>query len=278
MRKYSKKIYNTIMVDELRILPGNIAFFLMLSIIPIITLIGFICSIFSLSLGDVITFFKEFLPKDVSKILIPFFNGKLGGNHILFMLIGFIVASNGPHAIILASNALYGVENSDPVKRRIKAFILTILLVTVFLVVLVGLAFGDTITKYILNLEVFKNVSNTLYYIFAILKWPIAFLVIYVFVKLLYTLAPDKKITSRSVNKGAALTTIGWTIITAIYSYYVGHLANYTALYGSLSSIAILMMWTYIISYILVLGIIVNSREYEKMEENGNNKIEEIES
>lgn len=272
MKKYLTKIYKTIMIDEMRILPGNIAFFLILSLIPIITLIGIVGSFFSLSMGDIVTFLEELIPKDVSKLLIPFLSSKTDGNHILFMVLGFIVASNGPHAIILASNTLYGVENSDFIKRRIKAFILTILLMNLFFFVLVVLAFGNTIVRFILGLEIFENIGKNLYYLFAILKWPIAFMLIFIFVKLLYTLAPDKGIKSKLVNRGASFTTIGWIFITAIYSYYANNLANYNVLYGSLSSIIVLMMWIYIISYIFVIGIIINTNEYKILEENTSNK------
>lgn len=273
MKKYFKKIYKTIMIDEMRILPGNIAFFLILSIMPIITLIGIIGSFFSLSMSDVITFLEELIPKDVSTLLYPFLSSKTESNHIMFMLVGIIVASNGPHAIILASNTLYGVENSDFVKRRIKSFFLTILLMNLFFFILVFLAFGNIILKFILELEMFKNISKNIYYLFAILKWPVAFMLIFIFVKILYTLAPDKRIKSKLVNRGASFTTVGWVLVTAIYSYYANNLANYNALYGSLSGIVVLMMWIYIISYIFVIGIIINTNEYKRLEENTSNKL-----
>ena len=92
MKRYLTKIYKTITIDEMRILPGNIAFFLILSLIPIITLIGFICVFFSLSIGDVVTFLEDIIPKDVSKLLMPFLNTKTDGNHIMFMIVGFVVA------------------------------------------------------------------------------------------------------------------------------------------------------------------------------------------
>ncbi len=268
MKKYISKIYQTIMIDEMRILPGNIAFFLILSLVPILTLIGLLGGLFSISIADVIQFFEELLPKEVSEILIPFFDAQTSGNHIFFFIVGFFVASNGPHAIILASNTLYGFKHSEFIKRRIKALMLTILLMILFFFVLVVLAFGNIIVKFILDLTIFEKVGNHIYYLFAILKWPIAFLLIFIFVKMLYTLAPDKKIPSKLVNRGAAFTTIGWVLITAIYSYYANNLANYNMLYGSLSGIVVLMMWIYIISYILIIGIVINSNTYQRLEEN----------
>ena len=62
-------------------------------------------------------------------------------------------------------------------------------------------------------------------------------------------------------------TTISWTISTAIFSYYVSHFSHYDIFYGSLSSVVVLMIWIYFISYILVIGISINVKEYHEKEE-----------
>lgn len=263
-----KNLYHVIMKPEMRVLPGNLAFFLVLSIIPIITLIGFIASYFSISIDSLVKFVSTTLPKDVTAVLLPFIEGKgIDGNIIFYMITGFIVASNGAHSIILSSNILYDIPHSDYIKRRIKALFLTVLLVSLFFFVVVFLAFGNVILKFILSLEFMKSVGNSVYYIFVFLKWPVAFFLIFFLIKMIYTLAPDQRIPSRYVNKGAMFTTLTWSLVTAIYSYYVAHFSNYDIFYGSLSGIIVLMMWVYILSYILVIGIAINTEAY-KMEMN----------
>jgi len=84
-------------------------------------------------------------------------------------------------------------------------------------------------------------------------------------IKLIYILAPDWKIYSRHTTKGALFTTVGWIITTAIYSYYAIHFANYDFFYGGLSSIVVLMVWVYALSYILVIGIAINVNEYKRV-------------
>ena len=91
-------------------------------------------------------------------------------------------------------------------------------------------------------------------------------LVSYILIKLLYALAPDKHIKSKNVTMGALFTTFGWTIVTAIYSYYANNLANYSVFYGGLSNLVVLMMWVYVISYILVMGIAINVSHYRNEE------------
>ena len=76
IKRIIKKIYSIIIRPEMKILPGNIAFFLVLSIIPIITLIGVICSFMSISTDVLSNFMNEYFPTQISSILIPYFSGQ----------------------------------------------------------------------------------------------------------------------------------------------------------------------------------------------------------
>ncbi len=260
------KLYNIIRKTEMLILPGNLAFFLVLSVFPIIILIGLIASTFSLSLDSIVAFINENLPRQISDIITTFISGKgIDFNVGFFTVTAFVLASNGPHSIIVTSNTLYNFEQGSYLNRRIKALILTILLVLLFIFIIVVLAFGNIIVKAIFEIGILKNLSSFAYSMFVYLKWPIAFFIIFFSIKLLYTIAPDYNIPSRYVNKGAIFTTLGWILTTAIYSYYVTHFSKYDIFYGSLSNIIILMMYIYFLSYILVLGIAINSSSYEML-------------
>ena len=94
-----------------------------------------------------------------------------------------------------------------------------------------------------------------------ILKGPISWLVIFFLVKTIYTIAPDEKIPSNKVNKGAIFTTFAWIIGTLIYSYYITHFAHYSLFYGSLTNLVVLMIWFYYLAFILTVGIAINSEE-----------------
>lgn len=262
-----QKLWKIITREEMRILPGNLAFFIVLSAIPIITLLGVIASMFSISMGNVIDFMNQTFPAEVSELLVPYISGHgFDTNVLVFMVIGFVTASNGAHSIIIASDTLYQIEPDDLLTRRIKSVFLTIILVNLFIFILVVLAFGNIIVSELLALDIWKVVTDNIYLLFILLKWPVALIVIFFLVKLIYTIAPDKKIPSRYMNRGAIFTTLGWIIVTAIYSYYVTHFANYDLFYGGLSNIIILMMWIYILSYILVIGIAINTNIYEMVE------------
>ena len=263
-KRYLKKLIKIIKKPEMMILPGNIAFFMVLSIFPIITLFGFFSSMFNVSLNNVLDMMNQILPEQVYNLLFPYISGSGMDLHIGFSLfLGYIFASNGANSIIVCSNTLYGVPHSNYFKRRIKALFLTIILVILFVFTLFVLAFGNSILKFILSLNVLGSVGHSIYYLFLLLKWPIAIIFMFIMFKFIFTLSPDISVKSSNTNKGAFFTSVLWLISTFIYSYYVQHFSNYDIFYGSLANIIIMMIWVYILAFTLVIGIAINTQDYK---------------
>lgn len=256
--------------QEMRILPGQIAFFLILSIFPLITILVLFMSGLEVSFDTIFKFASEIMPEQVINILEPYLHTNISTNIVLTLLIGFFLASNGPHSIIVAADTLYDLKGQNYFRTRLKAIFMTIILLIVFVVMVIGLAFGNKIIKYLLAIGLFNGFGDEVYNIYILFKWPIAFILIFMCIKLLYTMAPDKQIPSHHVNKGAIFTTICWTIVTLGYSFYINRFSPYDLFYGSLANIIILMIWIYIIAYILVIGIAINSEVYKSSKKNNN--------
>ena len=263
IKHYIKKIFEIISLPEMKILPAQVAFFSVLSIAPILALLVATAGFFSIDLRGVVTFMGEFLPANVSELLTPFITGRGFDFNIGFsMFLGLFVASNGANSIIVASNALYKTEPGSFLERRVKAVVLTLLLVILFLFNLIVLAFGNHILKWVLSFKVFASVSGNIYKMFIALKWPTAFFVIFIIVKVLYTMAPDFELKSKYVTKGALFASISFIVVTAIYTYYVANFAHYSLFYGGLSNLVILMIWIYILAFILMIGMAINVTSY----------------
>ena len=217
IKGYFKNLYDIIVTPSMSYLPGNLAFFLVLSIFPILTLIGVIASSFSINVESIIDMINTALPDNIALMLADFIQGKGFDSNIgIFMIIGFFLASNGADAIILASNNLYGFPNSDYIKRRIKAIFIIILIILLFIFMLGFLAFGNHIIDLLLQLIKDDNLANLIFNLFKLLKWPFAFFIIFFNVKLIYTIAPDWKILSKHTTKGAIFTTVGWRLVVQI--------------------------------------------------------------
>lgn len=264
-----KKVLSIITKPEMRVLPGQLAFFFVLSIIPIIALIGAIFSKFSIPIEALDEYLLSALPGSVSELLLnTVANQALNFNIFVFFFSAFVLASNGPHSMIITSNEIYKIKSDNVIKRRLKAVGMTFILVGIFLFLILVPVCGDTIFGLLRETSKNQSFINFLYHIYQIIKYPLSILVVYFNIKLLYVVAPDKKIRSKTTTKGALFTTISWIIATEIYTFYIGSFSKYDLFYGNISNIIILLLWIYILSYIFVFGMAINA---------GNTKEEDIE-
>ncbi len=262
-KTFMKRVLEIIKKPEMRILPGQLAFFLLLSIIPLFAIIAVVAAKFSLSIESLTQVINQNLPKEVADFIIQIIGGKsISMNIVIFCVSGFILASNGPHSMIISSNILYKVKDKDFLTRRIKAILMTIILVILFLFVLAVPAFGDKIVNIIVSLIANDKIGKAISIGYNILKYPTSILIIFFFIKLLYTMAPDTTIKSKDTTTGAFVTTIGWIISTEVYSFYVSSFAKYNLLYGSVANLIILFLWIYLLSYIFVLGMALNASSH----------------
>ena len=263
IKEFIKTLVDIIMLPQMMHLPGSLAFFIILSIFPILMLIGIVASYFSVSIEGITSTITAALPRGVEKLLLPYIQaGTFPRNILISTIFAFILASNGTHALILASNSLYDIKNSSYLRRRIKALFLILLLIVLFIFMISFLTYGNQLFTYILKSVSYGPVNEVLYYFFAFIKWPIAMFIIYLAMKLIYVLSPDGKIYSSTTSTGALFSTIGFTVATAIFSFYVNNFSTYDIYYGSIATIVTLMVWVYILSFILVIGIAINVRNY----------------
>ena len=120
LKKYIHKVCISFNKMEMRILPGNVAFFLVLALIPVITLIAILASYFSISLNALINLINHILPDEAGKIIIEAISGKgITTSMGTFNIMALIIASNGTYAIISASNTLYDIKNTDSLKDNV---------------------------------------------------------------------------------------------------------------------------------------------------------------
>lgn len=260
---FLSKIILILKKPQMGILPGHLAFFFVLSIIPIITLLVFFCSLFKIPSFELLEFFNTSLPPGIGSFLVPAFTeNSISLGTVMLVLITLFIASNGAKSIITTSNALYNSENDDVIRQRIKSIILTVIILSLLIFVFVIPIFGQYIVDIIGNLFN-SNVHMVINVIYHLLQIPLSLLIIYFDIKLIYTLAPDKDIRSREVTGGAWFTTISWVVVTQIYSYYLANFSNYTRLYGNLSNIIILMLYMYLLAYVFVIGMAFNASRAE---------------
>ena len=262
IKRGASNFFKIITKPEMEILPGHLAFSFVISIVPTLTILTYIASIFHFDLA----FINDFITQAFSQ---EFANMLLGTNMVitadwnffLTLIIAYIIASNGAASVIASSNMIYGIKNSKFLKRRLKSLVMILIIILLFVFLLIFSVFGNKIIEMLQIMDISEKIITNITLIISVLKGPISWFIIFFFIKIIFTMAPDKKIHSNEVNKGAIFTTVGFVVVTYIYSLYTTHFANYDVFYGNLASIVVLMIWLYLLSYIFTIGLALNYRE-----------------
>ena len=264
-RKMLGRIWKIFKLEEMRILPGQLAFFMVLSVFALFPIFGLIGSNFISN--ELINSMDHSLPAAVSSILKSLMEVESSGlSIIIFLIFSIYIASSGCEAIIITSNVVYKIKNNMSIKQSIKAIFMTIILISLILFVVLVPAFGELIINAI-SKNTPGKVIDTIRTIYNILKYPISFLLIFIDLKILYTLAPNAKIPSAYNNYGTLFTTVVWIIITRVYAIYLNHFNTYNIFYGSFGNVVIMLFWIYLLAYVFTMGMAINAEYYFKSQE-----------
>lgn len=257
--KFFQRFWEAFWRPEMLVLPGQIAYFLFLSIVPTITLIGYACAYLNISNDLVQELILNAFGSDISNLITPIITEtRITPAFFISLGVGYFLASQGMSSIIVASNTIYGIKDSGFFKRRLKAIIMELVIVILFIFILVVPLLGDSIVNLLHYFNLDTATTTTIISTINFLSGPFSWLVIFLLVRTIYAMAPDKKLTSKHVTGGALFTTIAWIAITSLYSFYINNYANYSVFYGSLANIVILMIWVYFLSYAFVIGMAMN--------------------
>jgi membrane protein len=128
-----KLLFRIINSSEIRSLPSSLAYYLILSFFPLIALLGYISSLFNVSVDSVINVFKDtsielsgFLNTIINKGGVPF-------NTAIYAITALILSANGAYSIVVTSNELYHVKEKKIISRRVKSLFFILILISVFL-------------------------------------------------------------------------------------------------------------------------------------------------
>ncbi len=265
-REFILKIFKLLMRPEMRILPGQLAFFLVLTIIPMVALIATLAAALSISTETIRLAISESVPGEIASIINSIIRGDgINFNIIVFYFSALLLASNGTYSMINTSNEIYKVDPRNILSRRVKAIVMIFIMVGLFLFLILVPVFGSTLFEIIKELAGTGPLVVVVQKVLQIIKYPIILIILFINIKLMYVIAPDQEIPGNTANKGAVFTTIGWVLATEIFAFYIRVFSRaYDVFYGSISNILVLLLWVYILSYIFVLGMVINASAYKE--------------
>ena len=169
IKRLFKRINKVLKRPEMVLLPGQLAFFLVLAIIPTMTLITYAASILNLSTEFLYDFLAKAFSSEVANIMLSTSNASNAGLKLtIVLLMCYYIASNGTSSVIVTSNTIYGVKNGSWFKRRLKAIFMAIVFVLIIVFLLIIPIFGDQIVSVIEKVNMNPSVTRTIVNVFNI--------------------------------------------------------------------------------------------------------------
>ena len=250
------------------------AFFILLSVVPIISLLLTITTYLPFSQQDVIDLIMSVIPDEftsyVAEIIGDLYS-RAGTTVISVSAIAMLwSASKGIAALMDGFNSMYQLrQENGSIKSRGIAVVYTFFLLIAFAIVMSAyVSVSHYYQKYIQDaFAIESTVKSILLPIRYIMGW----ILFYAFILMLFVILPggfglpmgkEEKMNLgnriRSQMPGAAFSSVAWLVITRIVGIYIKYFPNFSVMYGSLAGIVLAMLWLYFCMYSLFIGAVIN--------------------
>jgi len=253
MMAFARSLFAQFKKKEIQSISEILAFNFMMALIPMLIIFFQILAFLSIETSMLDDIIAGFLPAEVYDFMSDFLETAsidLSNHPILLVVTAItllLTISKGVNGIFKAFLITYDETLDVPAyKHRIAAILTFILLLTV----------ASVSTLFITTSHVlFSTLPPAILNVVEIM---IMILLCFTFFFLLFKLAPNKKKSVKQLLPGVLVTTVGFILMTTIFTFYVDRLANFHLIYGTLSIIIILLTWLFLLGWMINIGIQVN--------------------
>ncbi|SFK21490.1 membrane protein [Halobacillus dabanensis] len=269
IKNFGKELFTRFGEDDVGGMAAQLAYFFLLSLFPfmifLLTLLGYL----HIDENRVLAFVSTYAPPETFDMITSNVSSLLRSENGSLLSIGLVgtlwAASNGVNAIMRAFNRAHDVEeNRSFIVSRLIAIILTIAMILVIAIAFLLPVLGHTIGVYLFS---FFGLSESFLSLWNGLRWVISSIIFFIVLSFLYVTAPNKRLKYRDTVAGAVFATFSWQLVSLMFSFYVGNLGNFSATYGSLGGVIVLMIWFYISGIVIILGGEINAMAHHRRTE-----------
>jgi len=255
IKRFNRKLRH----DDISAYASSIAFFLFLSLIPLLFLICFLIPYTPFTQADLMMACINVVPKQMNPWIIGLISqiyNRPKGVLPITLLITIWSAGKGMLALMRALNRINDtMEERGYFRLRAISSFYTIVILVVLIVTFVLGVFGSNILKWLVEktvgiMEIRSELISSISFGVMIVVSVIAFSGIYTYI-------PNKKLSFKKQIPGAVFVASAWSIYTFGFSLYIEYFSGFTA-YGTLGTIVLFLFWLYFCSYIMLMGAVIN--------------------
>ena len=265
-RELGKRVWKEIQEDEVFGRAAELSYYFLLALIPFLI---FLTSTIGIVLGSgtgtrhaMFDYLARVMPPSAFQLIdstIREVSASSGGGKLSFGILAALwAASNGLSAITTSLNTAYDLKETRPWwKQRLTAIGLTIVLSILIISALLLVVAGGRIAEWLASAYGLGPVFPMAW---KIIQWPVVLGCIILAFALIYYFAPDIREQSWTwLTPGAAIGVALWLLVSIGFRVYLQFFDSYSATYGSLGAVIILMLWLYFTGTAVLIGGEINS-------------------
>ena len=255
------KFFQRINEDHVGEYAAKCAYFTFLSFIPFVLLLLSLIKYMNIDRSTLEYILEAFLPTMTKNGVVDIIQEMYSKSFQTISISAIFTlwsAANSFYALTLGLSSVYRSENKKNfILLRIKGVVGTIIIIFTIIMVMILLVFGNRISLTVE--ENFPNFSEIINFILSIRSLLVIISLFIIFV-LMYRFVPDhqKGNSLKSQVPGAIFASIGWFVLSYFFSIYIDIFTNFSVIYGSLTTIILIMMWLYAIIYMILIGAEIN--------------------
>lgn len=236
------------------------AYYVILSFIPFLILLFSLIQFTTIGKDTIFFWIKDIFPGNISGFIegiIKEASFKSVGTLSISIVFTIWSAGRGFFALCKGFDSIYETPKEyNYWFLKLKSMVCILIFIVMIIVVLLLVTFGRTIVDFLQNR--FMGLSTTLNIILKLRAlWQ--FLILFAVFLLMYKFVPKHKVKLKEQIPGAVFSAISWYALSFAFSVYLDVFKNFSVIYGSLTSIMLLMIWVYWCMYILLLGAEINT-------------------
>lgn len=255
-KNVTKKLFKRFSQDNVSQTGGQLAYFFLLSIFPFLIFLNALLGFLNIPIETITDELSRIAPDGVMDLLENYLSSVVSSRNTGLLSIGLITAiysaSKAVDSLVFALNNAYRVKKDRSfIKRKLISLFFTGLLAITIAISLFLPALGRNIMEPAAD---FLGLSNVFVNIWVYVRWIIVIAVLFIAVALLYHIVPYVDLPFKKSIPGTIFATVAWAVISLGFGIYVSNFGNYSAIYGSLGAVIVLMFWLYLTGIVLVLG------------------------
>lgn len=244
---------------------GELAYFSLLSLFPILLVIANVIPLFPIDVNAVLSYLESAVPPDIFSVIEPILIGYLSSSSGGVISIGLVTAlwsaSKAFNSLQNILNEVYAVKpRKNFILVRLVSLLVQLAIVSIVGVIIFAFVFGEIIVEFVEGL-----VNIDLGFIMQILqlRWLILLIVLLALFTAVYFLVPNHHLGIKYAVPGAIFATIGWLALSQGFSIYLQFAGGDAAANATFGVFIILMLWLYLAAMVLLLGGLVNTIYFE---------------